>query len=278
MLVQVALVSQSNSVSFDDVTRVSAALQKQVTRDFAPIWNVQATVDGFQQLSSVPVGYWPVVVRDDVVQKEQAAGVHLDSNNQPFALVQAGDQWPLTASHETMEMLGDPFGNRTIAGQAPKQAKGQSRVEYLVEVCDPSEEDQFGYTVNDIQLADFYTPHFFDPVKASGVRYSFTGAITAPRTILKGGYISWHNPVNDHWYQLVWFNTAKPAVRDLGVFSNQKKSLRETVDSMTMTPRMQRQKPSKKEAATAKMLAATGNAHSAEGRAKKLQAEIEALL
>ena len=57
MVQQVALVSQAPSVPHAEVSRVSAALQKQVTRDFGPIWSVTATVDGFADLSDVPLGY-----------------------------------------------------------------------------------------------------------------------------------------------------------------------------------------------------------------------------
>ena len=112
---QVALVSDTTSVSFADVSSVAAALQKQATRDFSPLWQVNATVSAFDALESVPVDYWPVIIRDDIDQPG-AAGYHTDSNGQPFSLVQADDQWQLTASHETLEMLADPFGNRTIAG------------------------------------------------------------------------------------------------------------------------------------------------------------------
>jgi hypothetical protein len=34
--------------------RIAAALQKQATRDFSPIWEVPATVDGFVRLEDVP--------------------------------------------------------------------------------------------------------------------------------------------------------------------------------------------------------------------------------
>lgn len=274
MLVQVALVSQSKSVPFNEVALVSAALQKQVTRDFGPVWNVQATVDSFEKLNQVPVGYWPMVVRDDVRSKQQAEGIHLDKNGQPFALIQSSDDWALTASHEALEMLADPFGERVIAGPAPKEAKGQKRVEYLVEVCDPSEADAFGYTVNDVLLSDFYYPAFFDPVAATGVRYSFTGAIKKPRTILKGGYISWHNPPDDHWYQLTWFSGKKPALRDLGVFTASTKSSREIVDSLTVPPRMQ--KKSKPPATV--MAAGLGSKTSSTAKAHALQAEIDKLI
>ena len=70
--------------------------------------------------------------------------------------------------------------------------------------------------MNGVTVSDFYTPHFFDPVFSPTTRYSFTGAITKPRQILRNGYISWHDPISDHWFQEIWFNSAKPKFRDLG--------------------------------------------------------------
>ena len=278
MVQQVALVSQAPSVPHSEVSRVSAALQKQVTRDFGPIWSVTATVDGFADLSDVPLGYWPVIVRDDVGDKYDAAGLHLDDNGQPFSLV--SDDWAQTASHETLEMLADPFGERVIAGQAPKEAKKQGRVEFLVEVCDPSEATAFGYAVNDVLLSDFYTPAFFDPVAASGVRYSFTGAITKPRQIVKGGYISWHNTVNNHWYQLQWFTTAKPVVKDLGIFEASSKSTREWIDEQTHTPlRVKDAKVRvKPKAMFSALVAGSGTRRAAGGRAARLEEQISRLI
>jgi hypothetical protein len=231
LTISVAVVSEVEGHDESDVARVTAALQRQAIRDFRPAWKVEATVDSFPKLEDVPIGYWPILIRDDI-GTPGAAGVHLDKDGQPFALVTMSDSWSLTASHELLEMLADPFGNRVVPGQSPKPDQG--RVEFLVEVCDPSEADEFGYTVNDILVSDFYTKHFFDPVKADGVRYSFTGAIKEPRTILKGGYISWHEPVSDHWWQRIWFG-ARPAFRDLGVFDAAKAgmSLRSWIDGQT---------------------------------------------
>src|SRR4051812_8431383 len=111
---QVALVSETEGVAFSELSRVSAALQKQAIRDLGPISEVQATVDAFGTLEDVPLGYWPIIVRDDI-QTPGAAGVHEDEQGQPFALVQFDQGWSLTASHECIEMLVDPFGNRLIA-------------------------------------------------------------------------------------------------------------------------------------------------------------------
>jgi hypothetical protein len=224
---QTALVSEVAQVSFNEVAKVSAALQKQVMRDFSPIWDIKATVDAFATLEDVPLGYWPIIIRDDI--GFNAAGIHLDKDGQPFSLVSFESGWSLTASHEVLEMLADPFGDRLIAG--PSLKKGQGRVEYLVEVCDPSEALEFSYTVNGVTVSDFYTPAFFDPVTAFGVRYSFTGAIKKPRQVLRGGYISWHEPVSDHWWQQTYFGTKK--FRDIGIFTEAHESIREMIDRRT---------------------------------------------
>jgi hypothetical protein len=229
----VALVSESPSVSFADLTQVAAALQKQVTRDFGPIWQVNATVDAFDRLESVPIDYWPIILMDDI-QEPGAAGYHTDDQGQPFALVQVDDSWPLTVSHEGLEMLADPFGNRTIAGApppgSPDPVSSLKRVNYLVEVCDPCEAAQFGYTLNGILLSDFITHHYYDPKKKSSSDYSFEGNIQAPHQVLEGGYVSFGNPVDNHWYQIIVANGVEQ-LRDLGVISAAGgKSLREMVD------------------------------------------------
>ena len=276
MLNQVALVSQTTAVSLQELVKVAAALQKQVSRDFGPIWGVNATVDAFAQLRDVPLGYWPIVIRDDVAQKFDAAGIHLDKSGQPFALVQTSEGWPLTVSHEALEMLSDPFGDRLVAGRGV--VNSQKRVEYLVEVCDPSEDDRFGYTVNDILLSDFYTPHFFDPVPGNGVRYSFTGAITKPRTVLRGGYLSWHNPPDDHWYQLTWFGGSKAKLRDLGVFEASSMSTREWIDMRTSTPRRERIAKAKPRPAYTVIAKAAGTPTSSSGRARMIEEHIAMLM
>ena len=231
LTMNLALVSEVEGHDPSDVARVAAALSRQATRDFAPIWNMEgATVDTFPTLEDVPVGYWPMMVLADV---QGAAGVHLDKDGQPFALIEMSDSWSLTASHETLEMLSDPWGNRLVPGRSIKPNQG--RVEYLVEVCDPSEAAQFAYTVNDILVSDFYTPRFFDPTASAGTRYSFTGAIKKPRTVLRGGYISWHDPVSDHWWQQIWFGQQKQ-FRDLGVFDAKAESVRSWIDGQTDHP------------------------------------------
>jgi|SRR5579859_11565 len=228
----VALVSETQSVTFKQLAQVAAALQKQVTRDFDPLWEVNATVNAFDSLESIPVDYWPVIIKDDI-DSPGAAGFHTDDHGQPFSLVQFDNDWALTASHETLEMLADPFGNRTLAGAPPPQLAGLpkaphlERVVYLVEVCDPCE--TFTYQSNGHKVSDFITPHYYDPNAGQNVRYSFSGNVKEPHQVLEGGYVSFGNPADNNWYQII-VTDGKAQLRELGKINAAGKSLRETID------------------------------------------------
>jgi len=229
---QVALVSLSPQVTAATVMRISAALQKQATRDLAPIWEVSATVDAFDSLGHVPVGTWPIVIGGKV--PPGAGGFHTDRNGQPLALVRASNDINVlcqTCSHEMIEMLVDPFGSRFVPGDSP--IPDQGRVNFLVEACDPSEGAEFGYTINNLLVSDFYTPHYFDPVQSAGVRYSFTGAIREPRQVLQGGYLSWQDPISKHFFQERRIETIEPDFEDLGAPTDASLTPREFIDRNT---------------------------------------------
>ena len=272
----IALVTETNRVSTSALTKAAAALDKQVKRDFSGPWGINASVSAFSALEDVPTDYWVVIIQDQIPYNAQ--GIHLDKDGQPFALVQWSPDWALTSSHEVLEMLADPFGNRLVAGKSPKP--GQGRVNFLVEVCDPSEAAQFGYTVNGIRLSDFYFPSFFDPVQASGVRYSFTDAIRMPRQILKGGYISWEVPETREWWQQTWFSGAKPTFRSLGVFDSAKfSSIRAFIDHNTMEPlKALEKKPAEMLVMAAGISLVDSVDTAAVGKAKFLKEQIAALL
>jgi len=271
-----ALVSETSQVSFSEVSKIASALQKQITRDFSPIWNVPATIDVFENLDDVPSDYWSILIKDDI-GFPGAAGIHLDRNGQPYALVQASENVALTCSHESLEMLADPFGNRLVASQSVKP--GQGRVKYLIEVCDPSEDEQFAYTINGIIVSDFYTPHYFDPVTGSSVRYSYTGAINAPRQILKGGYLSWMLPETGEWWQATYFGS-KITFRSLGVLARENgKSWREIIDSKTFEPvKKAMRKKIKSAPAFINALRSSEVTKADKGTSNQLKEDIQALL
>ena len=227
-VMNLALVVESRRVSPLETAEVASALQRQVSRDFGPIWGVDATIDGFSSLDRVPPGYWVVLVRDQLAIPG-LIGIHLDDNGQPYALVRRTPTWTLAASHEVLEMLADPFGSRVMPGGSPK--RGQGIVELLVEVCDPVGSPNNAYTVNGVLVSDFITPNYYDPSPVTGVRYSFSGALDRPRSIAPGGYLSWRDPISQEWWSWSWVGVREPAFTKIGIIPPGMGLLREAVDS-----------------------------------------------
>ncbi|KVC73171.1 hypothetical protein WM03_01770 [Burkholderia ubonensis] len=235
-VIQVGLVDKTASIDPSFVEAAAAALNIQVMRDLPSIWNIQATVRYLPSASRIPSGVWPVLLVNALPDDE--GGIHLDKNNQPYAKVlatPASDGWTIAASHEVIEMLIDPAGNRlkssiSIKIESGKIVDGDTQFDYLVEGCDPVEADNCSYSIQGVAVSDFITPHFYDPVAKPGTQYSFNGKIDKPREVLPGGYISWIDPQTDRWQQLQYFDTTgTPTIVDLGPAPADRKSLREWV-------------------------------------------------
>lgn len=234
---QVGLIDRTGKIDTQLLQEAAAAIGIQVTRDLSPIWNVQATVQYLPSAAQIPVGVWPVFLVGKLPPGE--GGFHTDKRNQPFAEVIGtpdSDDWTIDASHEIVEMLVDPQGNRLqnsraieISGNGVEDSTGE--FDYLVEACDPCEANNYAYSINGIAVSDFITPNFYDPVATSGTRYSFGGNIKAPRQLLPGGYISFIDPVTDDVEQILLIGP-KPQLVNLGS-APPGLSLREFVDGKT---------------------------------------------
>ena len=247
-VIQVGLTDTTRSIDKGLVQSAAAAINIQVMRDLPQFWNIRATVRYLPDPKSIPVGVWPVFLKSKLPPTE--GGVHLDKKNQPYALVAAkadSSEWTIDASHEILEMLVDPSGNRLqpsraieIVGNGVEDAAGE--FEYVVEVCDPCEADQYAYSIQGINVSDFITPHFYDPVVADGTRYSFGGNIKRPRELLPGGYISFANPQSQEIQQILFIGS-KPVLKNLGPASGP--SLRMYIDSMTYDLVKKNRKPNR---------------------------------
>jgi hypothetical protein len=231
--IHLALISESEKISGSDLAAVTGAIQKQLARDFAPHWDVTATLTAFPTLEETPADYWPVIVRDDL--GIPPLGLHLLEDDQPYALIRYTDTWSLSVSHEVLELCLDPTGDRLVTG--PPIA-GDNPVEYLIEVCDPSEAKEFAYSIDGILVSDFYLPSFFDAEPMPGTRYSFSGSITQPRDVLSGGYISWRDPATDAWYQWRRFGDDQ-GIHPLGQLDPTEASLRTQIDERTPHPELE---------------------------------------
>src|SRR5262249_33082099 len=128
-----------------------------------------------------------------------------------------------------------------------------------------------------IQVSDFYTPRYFDPIQAPGVRYSFTGALTEPRQVLRDGYLSWHDPVSDHWWQLRFFGGDR-TFADLGVLDAANGSIRSQIDRLTEPLMQATRSGAAKRALTGSRVAGEMNDKSSAMRAKTLREQIQAIV
>ena len=120
-VIQVGLVDKTGKLDPSLVESTAAALNIQVMRDLPQYWNVKATVRHLPNAKKIPSGVWPVFLVAQLPPGE--GGVHLDKKNQPYSLVIGtpdSDDWTIDASHETLEMLVDPSGNRLQSSRGIK--------------------------------------------------------------------------------------------------------------------------------------------------------------
>ena len=126
--------------------------------------------------------------------------------------------------------------------------------------------------MNDVLVSDFYSPRFFDPEPVQGTRYSFTGAITAPRQVLRGGYLSWRDPVSDDWWQQTWFQGDAPTFRNLGPLdAAQFSSPREFIDRKTEHPGIDKGLPATSRSLQGAVRASEGATEASRSRAAALR-------
>ncbi len=197
MLTQhIALVPESYGMDLSELARVSAALQRQVTRDLAPRWGITATVDAFPRLDDVPVGYRPIVLTFQSL--DGRVGIHLDHNGQPYALIEMTPLWSLHASRACLEMLVNPFGLRTVSTRSPRA--DQAPIELLLEICAPCQDARYGYEINGVLVSDFCMPAYFG-VSTSDPRFSFGGSVDVPFQVLPGGHITFREVLTDRWWR-----------------------------------------------------------------------------
>jgi hypothetical protein len=243
--VRIGLISQTADADDATVQKVAAAIDIQLRRDVGPVWNVAGTMQAFPNGTHPPAGVSPIFIVDNT--PNHFGGLHTTTDGGlPWAIVLVSRDWHLAASHEAIELLIDPTGNRMQEALSVQIAPdgtvqdGPDRVSYVVEACDPLEDGSYNYPIEGIGVSDFYTPAYFDDARTTGTRYSFNGALTRPRDIRPNGYISWMGP-EGRLHQLRWFD--KPQIFDLPDHSNattlegQPLSHREFIDRQTHTPR-----------------------------------------
>lgn len=195
--IQISVINASTVLHDEEVQPVIAALQKQVTNDFLPPWGVNAELRFVPTGKQPDPGTWWLTLLDDSDQAG-ALGYHdLTSEGQPIGKVFAGtdlkfgSSWSVTASHELLEMLGDPNINLTVLVQGDDQTAGTL---YAYEVCDACEDDKLGYEIDKVLVSDFVYPSWFESFREpNSTQFDKQKKISKPLQLLGGGYIGVFN-------------------------------------------------------------------------------------
>jgi hypothetical protein len=205
----ISIFNLSTVVTDDVVSRATCDLQTQISRDFAPFWAVDANLQFRNKNLGVPNdGSWWLVILDDADQAN-AVGYHdLTPDGLPLGKVfartdaECGHRWTVTASHELLEMVADPWMDRCCLSVT----SGHSQI-LAYEVCDACEDDGFGYAIGDSLVSDFVLPSWFH-ANSTAASYDFCGHLQAPLQLLPGGYIGVYDPATG-WSQRSEPNVAK---------------------------------------------------------------------
>jgi hypothetical protein len=145
-----------------------------------------------------------LVLLDDSDQAN-ALGYHdLTSEGLPLGKVfaasdlKAGTSWTVTASHELLEMLGDPNINLSVFAQNSNTAG----ILYAYEVCDACEDDSLGYQIDNVLLSDFVYPSWFESFRTEGsTQFDRMNKISTPFQLLVNGYIGVFNVTSGSGWQ-----------------------------------------------------------------------------
>lgn len=195
----------NNSTVLDDkhVSDITIALQHQVTYHFRPFWAAGASLRFTGKVKHPDT--WELAFLDDSDQAG-ALGYHdYDPISFPVSKIFAKTDLEynyspsVTASHEALEMLADPY---IFLGAQVTNTKW-----YAQEVGDPVEADQLGYNINigtsvapnKILISDFILPRWFIP--GAPIKYDFMGHLTKPLEVANGGYVSIYDANTKSWGQ-----------------------------------------------------------------------------
>jgi hypothetical protein len=197
----VSLINASTVVTDVETAAIARALQRQVNRDYRPIWGTNAAVVPVFRGQPPPPGTWWLVILDDM-DVAGALGYHdLTSEGLPIGKVGAktdlefGAKVSVTCSHELLEMLGDPEINLLV------EDPDAGRL-YAYENCDAVESDDLAYEVLGQMVSDFVLPAYFNPYRRGNEPLSFRGNVSNPFELAPGGYLSYREVGDSAWKQV----------------------------------------------------------------------------
>lgn len=190
---QIAVMNSSTVFSDGQVQEMLQAFELQWNNDLKPVWGLeQASFTFVASPQAAPDGSWWVVFLDDSDQANALAYHDLTAQGLPLSkvfvktiLADNGASVSVGATHEICEMAVDPWLNG-----AYQDTQGTF---WAAEVCDPVEDDQYGYMIGNIRVTDFVTPSWFAHKYAQGP-LDRQGKTMSAFEVLSGGYAQYFDP------------------------------------------------------------------------------------
>jgi hypothetical protein len=196
---QIAVINESTAIADADVQKMLPAFSQQWNTDLKQIWGVDDATFPFVPKGQPPdSGSWWMVFLDNSDQAGALAYHDLTDEGWPISkvfvktIVDDKASVSVGATHEMCEMAVDPWLN-----SAYQDLQG---IFWAGEVCDPVEDDQYGYEINGILVTDFVTPNWFGHQNAQ-TQIDFKGHAATAFEVLSGGYAQKFDP-QQGWVQV----------------------------------------------------------------------------
>ena len=203
---EIAVINESSAASDDEISTMLSAFNTQWNVDLKSIWGVDdATFAFFSSGAKPPSGAWWLVFLDNSDQAQALAYHDLTDEGLPISKVFVktieadNSSLSIGATHELCEMAVDPWLNS--AYQDP------NGVFWAGEICDPVEDDQYGYKIGNLLVTDFVTPDWFSHAHSQGA-VDIKGHASTAFEVLSGGYAQFFD-VQKGWQQV----TGNKAIR-----------------------------------------------------------------
>jgi hypothetical protein len=195
----IVVINESTVLADAHVAEMTPAFEQQWNQDLQPIWGVETAAFTIIPKTQAPdPATWWVVFLDDSDQADALAYHDLTNEGLPISKVfvktiQADNSSvSVGATHEICEMAVDPWLN-----SAYQDSKG---VFWAGEVCDPVEDQQYGYQIGSVLVTDFVTPNWFGH-KNPQTQIDLKNHATTAFQVLSGGYAQHFDP-NKGWVQV----------------------------------------------------------------------------
>ena len=197
---EIAVINESTAASDGEISAMCSAFSAQWNTDLKSIWGVDDATFAFCSSGAKPArGSWWLVFLDNSDQAQALAYHDLTDEGLPISKVfvktiQADSaSLSIGATHELCEMAVDPWLNS--AYQDP------NGVFWAGEICDPVEDDQYGYKIGAIVVTDFVTPDWFAHPHSQGA-VDIKGRASKAFEILSGGYAQFFD-AQKGWQQVI---------------------------------------------------------------------------